>query len=84
MSSQQDTFGTKLRADGSALVYSTYLKGVISMKRVTKLGGMLILCPGTCPIETKAHDFLVSQGFSWSVFEEPQDGMKRKYWKLVE
>lgn len=54
------------------------------MKRVTRPDGMLILCPGTSLPETKAHDFLVSQGFSWSVFEEPQDGMKRKYWKLVE
>ena len=53
------------------------------MKRVTKLGGMIILCPGTSLQETKAHDFLVSQGFSWSTFEEPQDGTKRKYWKLV-
>jgi SAM-dependent methyltransferase len=50
------------------------------MKRVTKTGGMLILCPGTSLGETKAHDFLVSRGFSWSVFEEPRDGPKRKYW----
>jgi len=54
------------------------------MKRVTKPGGMLILCPGTNLTETKPHEFLVSQGFSWSSFEEPQEGMKRKYWKLVE
>jgi len=53
------------------------------MKRVTKPGGMLILCPGTSLNEMKAHEFLVSQGFSWSVFEEPQNGMKRKYWRLV-
>jgi SAM-dependent methyltransferase len=53
------------------------------MKRVTKPGGMLILCPGTSINETKAHEYLVSQGFSWSIFEEPQDGPKRKYWKLV-
>jgi SAM-dependent methyltransferase len=54
------------------------------MKRVTKTGGMLILCPGTSLTETIAHDFLVSKGFSWSVFEEPQDGLKRKYWKRLE
>lgn len=53
------------------------------MKRVTKPGGMLILCPGTSINETKAHEYLVSQGFSWSVFEEPRDGTKRKYWKYV-
>jgi SAM-dependent methyltransferase len=53
------------------------------MQRVTKPGGLLILCPGSSLNETKAHDFLVSQGFSWSLFEEPQDGTKRKYWKLV-
>lgn len=54
------------------------------MVRVTKLGGMLILCPGTSLEENKAHDFLISQGFNCSQFEEPQEGMKRKYWKLVE
>jgi precorrin-6B methylase 2 len=54
------------------------------MKRVTKSGGMLILCPGTSVTEIKVHEFLVSQGFNWSLFEEPQDGMKRKYWKPVE
>jgi SAM-dependent methyltransferase len=54
------------------------------MQRVTKPGGMIILCPGTSMTETKGHEYLLSQGFNWSVFEEPQDGMKRKYWKLVE
>jgi SAM-dependent methyltransferase len=54
------------------------------MKRVTKSGGMLILCPGTSMTETKAHDYLLSQGFNWSVFEEPEDGPKRKYWQIVE
>jgi ubiquinone/menaquinone biosynthesis C-methylase UbiE len=54
------------------------------MKRVTKPGGMIILCPGTSLNETKAHEYLVSQEFSWSLFEEPQDGKKRKYWKQIE
>ena len=54
------------------------------MMRVTKSGGMLILCPGSSLTDTKAHEFLASHGFSWSVFEEPKDGMKRKYWKQVE
>jgi SAM-dependent methyltransferase len=54
------------------------------MKRVTKSGGMILLCPGSSLPETKAHDYLVRRGFSWSLFEEPQDGMKRKYWKQIE
>ena len=53
------------------------------MKRVTRPGGMLILCPGSSLSENKAHDFLISQGFNVSHFEEPTEGMKRKYWKLV-
>ena len=52
------------------------------MARVTKPGGMLILCPGSSEGETAAHDYLLSQGFEWSWFEEPGDGMKRKYWKV--
>jgi ubiquinone/menaquinone biosynthesis C-methylase UbiE len=55
----------------------------LEMKRVTKPGGMIILCPGTSMQETKAHEYLDSQGFAWSTFEEPRDGTKRKYWKLV-
>jgi SAM-dependent methyltransferase len=53
------------------------------MHRVTKPGGMLILCPGTSLSETKAHEYLLSQGFNFSLFEEPRDGTKRKYWKQV-
>jgi len=56
----------------------------LELKRVTKPGGMIILCPGSSLNETKAHEYLVSQGFSWSLFEEPQEGEKRKYWKVVE
>lgn len=51
------------------------------MKRVTKPGGMIILCPGTSIKETKVHEYLVGQGFECSTFEEPGDGTKRKYWK---
>ena len=54
------------------------------MKRVTKPGGMIVLCPGSSLEETKAHEFLVSQDFRWSFFEEPQEGPKRKYWKEIE
>jgi SAM-dependent methyltransferase len=53
------------------------------MKRVTKPGGMIILCPGSSQSETNAHNYLLSQGFQWSQFEEPQSGMVRKYWKQM-
>lgn len=42
---------------------------------------MIILCPGTRYIEDPAHNFLVAQGFAWSRFEEPRDGIYRKYWR---
>ncbi len=51
------------------------------MERVTRPGGMIIFCPGNNDEEGPAHDFLVSKGFSWSSFEEPGEGVKRKYWK---
>jgi ubiquinone/menaquinone biosynthesis C-methylase UbiE len=54
------------------------------MRRVTKPGGMIVLCPGTSLEENEVHEFLVSQGFNCSEFEEPTTGMKRKYWMLVE
>jgi hypothetical protein len=53
------------------------------MARVTKPGGMVILCPGNNDRDNEAHDFLTSRGFAWSRFEEPGDGMKRKYWKVL-
>jgi hypothetical protein len=53
----------------------------MEMKRVTKPDGMIIQCPGTDMQETEAHEYLVSQGFEWSIFEEPDNGHKRKYWK---
>lgn len=51
--------------------------------RVTKSGGMIILCPGNNDLDNDRHEFLGSHGFEWSRFEEPRDGMKRKYWKVV-
>lgn len=51
------------------------------MTRVTKLGGMIILCPGNNDNDDDRHSFLLDRGFEWSRFEEPGDGMKRKYWK---
>lgn len=51
--------------------------------RVTKPGGMIILCPGNGDKDNEIHRFLVDKGFEWSRFEEPRDGIKRKYWKQV-
>ena len=53
------------------------------LARVTKPGGMIILCPGNNDEDNDIHNFLVSHGFEWSRFEEPQDGVKRKYWKAI-
>jgi len=54
------------------------------MVRITRRGGLVILCPGNNDQDQGWHQFLVEQGFSWSRFEEPGDGLKRKYWKTVE
>ena len=53
------------------------------MARVTRPGGMIILCPGNDDRDDDTHHLLVSEGCHWSRFEEPRDGMKRKYWKTV-
>jgi SAM-dependent methyltransferase len=66
-------------------VFGEYLEREYQeLQRVTKLGGMIILCPGNNDLDNDTHKFLVSHGFEWSRFEEPRDGMKRKYWKVVE
>lgn len=51
------------------------------LSRVTKRGGVVILCPGNNDRDNEVHAFLVGKGFEWARFEEPGDGMKRKYWK---
>jgi ubiquinone/menaquinone biosynthesis C-methylase UbiE len=53
------------------------------MTRVTKPGGMVVLCPGNNDKDEGWHQFLVEQGYQWSRFEEPEDDIKRKYWKIV-
>lgn len=53
------------------------------MERVTKKGGMVIHCPGNNDLDNETHQFLVDKGYKWSKFEEPEDGMKRKYWKCI-
>jgi len=53
------------------------------LERVTKPGGMVVLCPGNNDEDNLAHQVLVSNGYAWSRFEEPGDGCKRKYWKKL-
>jgi len=53
------------------------------IERVTKPGGMVILCPGNNDKDNLAHKVLTTNGYSWSRFEEPEDGWKRKYWKTI-
>ncbi len=50
------------------------------MRRVTRPGGQIILCPGNGDRDDDIHRFLLEHGFDWSRFEEPRDGWKRKYW----
>lgn len=54
------------------------------LRRVTRPGGMILLCPGSSLTEVAPHRFLVEHGFSWAEFDEPGDGTKRKYWLRVE
>ncbi len=71
------TMGGHVFGDNPEIEYSELL-------RVTKSGGTIILCPGNNDEDNDIHDFLINHGFEWSSFEEPRDGMKRKYWKTVE
>ena len=65
-------------------VFGEYLeKEYEELRRVTRPGGMIILCPGNNDLDNDTHAFLTSHGFAWSRFEEPRDGVKRKYWKVV-
>lgn len=53
--------------------------------RVTKPGGMVIMCPGNNDEDNDIHRALVDMGCQWSRFLEPGEdcgsGYKRKYWK---
>jgi len=55
----------------------------LEMERVTKKGGMVINCPGNNDRDNDVHQYLIEKGYMWSKFEEPGEGMKRKYWKHV-
>lgn len=48
--------------------------------RVTRPGGWVVLCPGNNDRDDAIHAFLTRRGCAWSRFEEPGDGVKRKYW----
>lgn len=56
---------------------------ITEMERITCVGGSVILCPGNNDVDDERHTFLVHRGYSWGRFEEPRDGIKRKYWKTV-
>jgi SAM-dependent methyltransferase len=53
------------------------------LRRVTRPGGWIILCPGNRDIDDDRHQFLLAKGFSWQRFEEPQSAVVRKYWLQV-
>ena len=53
------------------------------MTRVTKKGGMVILCPGNDDQDNDRHRFLIEKGFEWSKFKEPGVRFVRKYSKKV-
>ena len=56
-------------------------KEYVELQRVTKPDGMIILCPGNNDLDNATHQFLLSHNFEWARFEEPREGMKRKYWQ---
>jgi len=53
------------------------------IERVTKIGGIVIHCPGNNDKDNEIHQFLADKGYKWSKFEEPGNGVKRKYWKCI-
>ena len=64
-------------------VFGDYIEDELKeMKRVVKQDGMIILIPGNNDEDNDTHKFLINNGFEYSSFLEPRDGMKRKYWKV--
>ncbi|MRR31521.1 methyltransferase domain-containing protein [bacterium] len=51
------------------------------LERVTRSGGIILLCPGNNDADNETHRFLAAHGFEFGRFEEPRDGWKRKYWR---
>lgn len=56
-------------------------KELNEMLRVLAPDGQIILIPGNNDSDNPIHAYLVSQGFQWGRFYEPNDGWKRKYWR---
>ncbi|MBW6457022.1 MAG: class I SAM-dependent methyltransferase [Trueperaceae bacterium] len=56
---------------------------IAELERVTRPGGIVILCPGTNDVDDDGHRALLAAGYAWSTFEEPGDGRKRKYWRTL-
>ncbi len=54
------------------------------LERVAKKGGMIIHCPGNNDEDNETHQFLINHDYKWSKFKEPDDGVKRKYWKIID
>jgi len=56
---------------------------IAELERVTRPGGMVILCPGNDDQDNARHQFLLAAGYDWSRLKEPRDGWKRKYWRTL-
>ena len=56
---------------------------IAELERVTRPGGMVVLCPACNDVDDDGHRTLVAAGYAWSTFEEPGEGTKRKYWRTV-
>jgi SAM-dependent methyltransferase len=54
---------------------------IAEVLRVTRPHGMVIACPGHDDVDDETHEAFVRYGFDWARFEEPGDGLKRKYWR---
>jgi SAM-dependent methyltransferase len=60
-------------------------KELKELERITKIGGMVIACPGNIDKDNEQHKFLTEKGYNWARFLEPGEvigsGYKRKYWR---
>lgn len=54
------------------------------IERVIRSGGMAVFMPASNQEgDSENHALLVAEGYEWDTFEEPEEGVKRKYWKRV-
>jgi hypothetical protein len=51
------------------------------LERVTRPGGIIILCPGGSGTGQALKETLVGQGYQYSFFEEPGEDQATKVWK---